>query len=659
MTFLAPALLGLGLAVASPLVLHLLQRHQGPRMTFPALRYLQRAEREHATRIRLRQVLLLALRVLALLLLAAAAARPFLRGGGTGHQPTDVVIVLDNSMSAGAVVGERRVLDRLSDAALDVLDLAGPDDRFWLIRAGTPWEPAITGDARTVAEAIRRTEPAGGAADVSAEIERAASILATGEPDRAREIHLIGDLQASAMARLADADDAAPPISVLVPDFDPPANRAVVDVELGGGLPPRSDERSSVAVTLAATGGSGAPAADSVSARLVLDGSVRAAATIPAGGAAVIPFPAREAGLVTGHVEIDADALLADDRRHFVARVEPPPSVATGEAQEFLDEALAVLQDAGRLRLTAPVAADVVLAPGGHGADRVRTGAGVVVLPPSSPLETAAANQRLSAAGIPWRFGTPAAGEARLRPAAEGDADDAPDQLAEVLAEVRLRQVYGLEPQGDAAAGDSVLLRLRGGEPWAIAGETAAGGRYVVLATPLTAEGGTIPLSAAMLPLLDRAIGAWARGGDERPDHRPGDVVTLPPGDSVVGPAGATALIGAGTVHRLEQPGVYRVLSGGETVAAYAVNPPPAESRLDRLDRDAVASLLPGREVSLAGPEGFTNAVFHARLGQEISWPLILAALLLLLVEMAVAATGRGTAGRRVEAAAPGAASRP
>ena len=39
MGFLQPLLLALGGAAAVPVLLHLLQRHQGPRVVFPALRY--------------------------------------------------------------------------------------------------------------------------------------------------------------------------------------------------------------------------------------------------------------------------------------------------------------------------------------------------------------------------------------------------------------------------------------------------------------------------------------------------------------------------------------------------------------------------------------------------------------------------------------------
>ncbi|MBW3553155.1 MAG: VWA domain-containing protein [Gemmatimonadetes bacterium] len=641
MTFLAPLLLLLGLAAAVPLILHLLQRQQGPRMVFPALRYLKRVEREHATRIRLRQVLLLALRVLALLLLALGAARPFLRGGGSGHEPTSVVLILDNSLSSGVVIGDQRRLDDLKAAALETLAAAGADDRFWLIRAGASWEPAVSGDAGAVSEAVRETEPVAGSADLAAEVERAASILAGEEARRAREIQVLSDLQATGLRRAAQVDS-SPPVLVLATEEGAPANRGLIEVEVGGGLPPRAAERSTVTARI---GGSAETGGDSVTARLVIDGAVRAAARVTPGAAVVFPFPAREPGIVTGRVELDADALTEDDRRHFVAAVSPPASVALTVPLPFLSEAVAVLEEAGRIRRSASGAADVVLAPGGVGADAVRRGGGVVVFPPASVLELAAANQRLSAAGIPWRLGAPIAGEARI--------ETREHELAEALRGVRLRQVYRLEPQGTVA--DTVLLRLTDGAPWAVAGVTPGGGRYVLLATPLTTEAGSIPTSEAMLPLLDRAIGAWAAGAANGAGLEPGDVVTLAAADSLVGPDATVAPVDEGTIHRLTAPGIYRAFRDGDVTAAYAVNPSPAESDLARADPQALPGLFPGRDVHVATPGEWSDAVYVRRLGREISWPLILAALLLLLAESVIAAPGRGIARSRAGGSAEGA----
>jgi hypothetical protein len=625
MTFLAPALLVLGAAVAVPLVLHLLHRHRAPRVSFPAIRYLRRAEREHATRIRLRQLLLLTLRVAAVLLLAGAAARPFLERDTGAHPPTAVVIVLDNSLSSGAVVEDRRVLDDLKAAGRLTLDAAGPDDTFWLLRAGAPWEPAVRGTATDVRPALDATEPTDGGADLVTALERARGIL-DGAGPTTREIHLLSDLQATGLGRGrvgvgGAAPDAGAPIRVFVPAGPPPANRAVTGVQVGGGIPPRAGERSTVTASVAG-------ATDSVAVRLAVDGTVRAVARAPAGAAVVLPFPAGPAGRVTGYVAIERDALAADDQRWFVAEVTRPPAVATTVPLPFLDEALTVLADAGRLRRL-PVGAagdpDVVVAPAASGADAVPAGAGVLILPPASPLQRSATNRRLADADIPWRLETLTGGEARL--------DTAGLDLG-VLDDVRLRQVYRLTPVGTGR--DTVLIRLRTGEPWAV-GRLDGERRWLLLATPLTPAAGTVPTSAAMLPLLDRAL-TWLNRGHQPGSYRPGDRVTVP-GGVVIGPGGADT-VPTHAAYRVTEAGIYRVQADDREVAAFAVNPPAAESELTRASPDELSAGRPG-DVRAAGLDAWPDVIYHRRLGRELTVALLVVALSVLMLESAVAATGR------------------
>src|SRR5690606_16889144 len=139
----------------------------------------------------------------------------------------------------------------------------------------------------------------------------------------------------------------------------------------------------------------------------------------------------------------------------------------------FVDEALEVLAGAGRIRLAgtrgdAGSDAELVVAPAAVGADAIRSGRTVVVLPPSSPLEVTAVNNRLAQAGIPWRYArADADGEARFAPVDDGD------ELLRALEGVRIQQAYRLErtsaapvPSGEGAALDSTLLRLRDGSAW-------------------------------------------------------------------------------------------------------------------------------------------------------------------------------------------------
>ena len=134
---LNPFFLAAAVAVGVPIFLHLFQRHETRRFSFPALRYLERTEKEHARRIKLRQLLLLMTRVAILLLLVGAGARLVFGGRGASHPPTAVVIVLDNSMSSGLVIGETRVLDQLKALAQAALDEATDEDVFWVIYCPT------------------------------------------------------------------------------------------------------------------------------------------------------------------------------------------------------------------------------------------------------------------------------------------------------------------------------------------------------------------------------------------------------------------------------------------------------------------------------------------------------------------------------------------
>ncbi|HEX9108989.1 MAG TPA: BatA domain-containing protein, partial [Longimicrobiales bacterium] len=528
MGFLSPLLLVLGLAVAIPIVLHLFQRHQGPRLIFPALRYLRRAEKESARRIRLRQLLLLALRVAAIVFVALAAARPFIRAGGAGHEPTAAVIVLDNSLSTGLVLHDRRVLDDLKARALQITEQAAPDDRFWVIRAGTPWDPAVPGDAASAAQRIRETDVAAAGADLAGAMARARTLLVNGAERRAQEIDLVSDLQATSFPAPITAGKAAPAVAAWVPSGDVPTNAGIADVQVGGGLAPRAGERSTVQARVVGS------RTDSIGVRLTLDGRTSAVAHAAAGSIAVLPFAARGAGLATGFVELDPDAFRGDDRRYFAVTVEPPPLVALAGQAPFADAALGVLADAGRIRRGDAGAADVVVAPGGAGAGAVAAGHTVAIIAPASPLELPAANQRLGVAGIPWRFGAPqSAGEAGFQ------ARDSADDLTRALMAARVRQVYPLQRQGTASASDSVLLRLADGTPWAVRGALPSGGRFLLVASPLTTEATTLPTTSAMVPLLDHLTSSWASRAAERSEAAPGASMALPAGaDHVLRPDG-------------------------------------------------------------------------------------------------------------------------
>src|SRR5512146_2014233 len=97
LSFLSPAFLVGAALAAVPIVLHLLGRRPELRVLFPAVRLLKRAPAQETRRRRLRELILLALRVGAIVLLAVAFARPYFARPVVVSAHAAVVVALDRS----------------------------------------------------------------------------------------------------------------------------------------------------------------------------------------------------------------------------------------------------------------------------------------------------------------------------------------------------------------------------------------------------------------------------------------------------------------------------------------------------------------------------------------------------------------------------------
>ncbi len=628
---LNPFFLAAGVVIAVPIILHLFHRNETRRFSFPALRYLERTEKEHARQIRLRQLLLLLTRVAVLVLLVGAGARLIFAGLGGAHPPTAVVIVIDNSMSSGLVLGERRALDELKDLARQTLASASDQDRFWVIRAGEPWLPAIAGGVAEARAAVESTQTSAGAGDLTAALERAAELLATVEIED-REIHLLSDLQRTAFALPGDAPTGEIPVVAWTPSGDRPYSRAIVDVLVGGGLPPLEGQRTEVTVAALEA------AEDTTrwAVRLVVDGRVRGAGTLSAGSQTTIALPATALGWVQGYVESDPDDLSADDRRYFAFRARRAPSVSVaGAPGVFVSEAVAVLQSSGRLRATGAAEAELVVAQDGAGLDLRGARAQALVIPPDDPTLLPALNRRLTEAQIPWRYEVrPESGESELTGA----------DLPEPLRGSRALRWYDLVSVGERDPGARTLAEVAG-RPWAIAGTESTGRRYLLLASPLVASATTLPVSAAMVRFIDWTASEWA-GAGSYPQYETGAYLPAPAEATHVRfPSGRQIEIDATrTVRGTSEPGVYAFVAADTVVALVALNPPASESRLTALDRRDYESAIGSEIATVTRADEWADEVFRTRLGGEAWWPFLLAAAILLIAESLLASTRRGGA---------------
>jgi hypothetical protein len=610
---LAPLFLLLGAGAAVPLLLHLMRRRAGARIEFPAVRYLARAEREHSRRLRLRNLLLMLLRVAAVLAIALAAARPVSRligalsgrgGAGGGHAPAAIAVVLDNSLSTSVIIGGRPVLARLKEAVNSVLNQVSAGDRVWLLTAdGT----VHGGTAAAVRAALGRTEALAGAGDPPSATARGAALasaLARSAGLGDAVVAVATDGQATtwdASLRLGEGNAAR--AVVYVPSGAPPANHAVADVQA---QPTRWTPRGAIVARLTGV-------TDSASYRIDLNGRTLARGTASAGDPVVSVHAAPAArGWVAGSVSIEPDELRADDIRHFALWIGPPPIIAVdSSAGPFVRDAIATLVSTGRAATSGEGSGMVNVV----SADRLAT-LPALVAAPSDPVRVGAANRALEHAGIPWRFG-----------AVDRVAADARG-LGTVAVGVSVR--YALVPHG-AASGDT-LARV-GGAPWIVAGPG-----YVVVGSPLDAAATTFPLTAAFVPWLADVVTQRLGGAG-------GGVIDAVPGATVARPAWADAWEAAdGTLRTFDgvsvtlptASGVYFLRRDGARVGAVVVNGEARESELRRLTPSEMAGRFQAKTRVLGDAGPWVAAVFDGGAGRPLMTPLLILALVLLGAESAL-----------------------
>src|SRR5512134_2626940 len=120
MSFLNPIMLFGIAAVSIPIIIHLLNRRRFQKVVWAAMRFIQASVEKNQKRMRIEDMILLALRCLLLALLALALARPAILSNASdvfGQSKVTGVIVLDNSYSMGMTDGVMTRFEKARKAA--------------------------------------------------------------------------------------------------------------------------------------------------------------------------------------------------------------------------------------------------------------------------------------------------------------------------------------------------------------------------------------------------------------------------------------------------------------------------------------------------------------------------------------------------------------
>lgn len=325
--------LAAGLAVAVPVVIHLLFRQKTRTVPIGSVRFLHQVVREHRRRRRVRQWILLALRMLAVLLLALLFARPYWDDSYRRGFEQEVVLLLDRSASMNAANGRgetsfQRAVSKLKQE-VDRLD------------ENVVVHVALCDAAEVQEVAIERLADAAtteAATDYGLALSWARDVLAASDRSEKR-IVLISDLQRSGLPRTR-LDQLPDGIELQLQDVGEALTRNVA-VETAEAI--HTEIRPDAQVTVRAIVRNHGPLpVRQLSVRCELDGpSGKLVATkvvdLAGHGSGVVdlPFAIQQDGLYRGSVTLDlADALMLDNRRWVAFEARHPDRVLLVDGQE-------------------------------------------------------------------------------------------------------------------------------------------------------------------------------------------------------------------------------------------------------------------------------------------------------------------------------------
>lgn len=134
MQFVFPAFLAAIAALAIPIIVHLFYFRRFKKVYFTNVRFLKEVKEETSNRRRLRNLLVLLMRCLAITALVLAFAQPFLpKSDAVRRGEKAVSVYVDNSFSMEALSSDVSLLERAKQRARDIVTAYAPDDRFQIL----------------------------------------------------------------------------------------------------------------------------------------------------------------------------------------------------------------------------------------------------------------------------------------------------------------------------------------------------------------------------------------------------------------------------------------------------------------------------------------------------------------------------------------------
>lgn len=693
MTFLNPLVL-IGLAAAAiPVLLHLLNLRKLKTIEFSSLAFLKELQKTKIRKLKLKQIILLILRTLLVVCIVLAFARPTIESSLPGlgtRAKSSVVVLVDNSFSMD-IADERGVrLKQAKEAVFSILGALQEGDEVALIQLANLDDKRFAELTRNIGmlkEEVHNIPVSYTVAHVEPGLRLASSILATAKNIN-REVYIITDAQKNIF-------DAEKRDSLGIFDASVAVYAVPIGLESQVGERNLSIDSMHVLTQIFEIGkqvelearirNSGDEDVKGVIVSLMFDRERVAQRTvdIPAGETRMVAIAGtpKTAGAIRAAVEVEGDALDADNHRYFGFVIPDKPRIALVGAPADIRYVQLALQPTTLASSPADV---VALAPEQFTATNINGYSAVFLVGLSrfSQSDIARITSYLHDGGSVFLFAgdkadiasynetiIPAVGLGQLvekeytqrQPAEYTFVDKVHPLFTGVFKGTTDGRAIVESPKVYRAAmpsGGQEIIRLPDGIMLA---ESKVGtGKVLYSAVPPTTQWSTFPLTGLFASLVNRAVSYLSAAeytGSNTEVGEPvyvalsgkyaagGSFTVLDPENTesfrqaTLLPSGAVLSMDA-----LHQPGVYIVQTAeGKTVQTIAVNPPASESALVHMEADELRGQLeafvPQKEQVeiVLQARDVAAEVSRARAGTELWKLFVILALVCAVVEMIVA----------------------
>ncbi len=240
-----PLMLGLGaLAVASPIIIHLLNKRHFKIVDWAAMDFLFEAEKKNRRRVRIENFILLALRCLAMLLIGLALARPFLPSGIASvmqqEKQYERLILLDDSLSCRVLKDGQPSMEIAKDSLKRLVSELAESDTTedWLTlmltsQTGQPVlanEPVTRNTLPSLNDAIDAIECSEKAADYSKSFTELRRYVGAQKENMGRVVYVFSDMRIRDWISTIDSQSESAPDKLLNQIAKDAADTFLIDV---------------------------------------------------------------------------------------------------------------------------------------------------------------------------------------------------------------------------------------------------------------------------------------------------------------------------------------------------------------------------------------------------------------------------------------------